>query len=147
MLTPTRKHIGKAVARGSRQAVAVQCLKEPATRKYLLKRIGVLVRNELISMCSDSTSSILRTQCVSELREFSWEKLLSELQAKAPVFLSILHQCTRTQRPRRNQHAVVGMCAAIILKHRFSKMSLVQRILSMILYAGHSGKQVFTVEI
>lgn len=122
--------------------MAVECLKEPGTRKYLLKRIGMLVRNELISMCSDSTSSILRQQSVSELKEFSWEKLLAELRANAPVFLSIVRECTRTRRLRPNQDAVLGMCAAILLKHRFSKMSLVQKILSLVLYGGHSGKQV-----
>ncbi len=127
--------------------MAVECLKDPATRKYLLKRIGVLVRNELISMCSDSTSSILRGQCVSELRDFSWEKLLTELEANAPVFLSILRESTRTRRPRPNRDAMMGMCATMLLKHRFSKMSLVQRVLSLILYAGHSGKRVYTVAI
>ena len=37
------------------------------------------------------------------------------------------------------------MCAAIVLKHRFAKMSLVQRILSMILYASivESGFVIF----
>ena len=30
----------------------------------------------------------------------------------------------------------------ILLKFRFAKMSLVQKIVSLILYAGHAGKQV-----
>lgn len=141
-LTPTRKHIGKAVARGRRQSVAIECLKEPSTRKHLLKRIGMLVRNELIALCSDSSNSILRQQCVSELKEFTWKKLLSELENKAPVFLTILRECTHTRRPRSNRDAVMGMCAAILLKHRFSNMSLVQKMMSLVLYGGHSGKQV-----
>ena len=146
-LTPTRKPIGKAVARGHRQGLAVECLKDPIIKRYLLKRIGVLVRNEHRYLCSDSTSSILRSQCVTDLREFSWEKLLDELKANAPIFLSILCECTRTRRPRGNQDAVVGMCAAIILKHRFSRMSLVQKILSLILYAGHTGMQVWRLVV
>ncbi len=122
--------------------MAVECLKQPGTRRYLLKRIGVLVRNELVAMCSDRTDSILRHQGTTELKTFSWEKLLDELEANAPVFLSILRECTRTRRPRTNQDAVVGMCAAVLLKYRYAKMSLVQRILSLVLYGGRSGKQV-----
>ena len=46
------------MARGSKKAIAMECLKDPVTRAYLLKGIGVLVRNELKAMCMDSTSSI-----------------------------------------------------------------------------------------
>ena len=145
VMTPSRKRLGRAMARGSRKAVAVECLKEPTTRKHLLKRIGMLVRNELMSMCSERTSSILSSQSVTDLWEFTWEKLLHELNMNAPVLLTILQECTNTRRPRPNQNAVIGMCTVILLKHRFQKMSLVQKILSLILYAGHSGKQVITI--
>ena len=96
-------------------------------------------------MCSEHTSSVLSSQSVTDLWEFTWEKLLHELKVNAPILLSILRECTKTRRPRPNQNAVIGMCAVILLKHRFKKMSLVQRILSLILYAGHSGKQVITI--
>ena len=81
-------------------------------------------------------------ESVLELKEFRGEKPLAELHANAPVFLSILRECTRTRRLRPNHDAELGMYAAIQLKHRFSKMSLVQKILSLVLYGGHSGKQV-----
>lgn len=141
-LTPSRKYIGKAIARGRRQTVAIECLREKRTRVYLLKRIGVALRNELRVMCSESTNSILSNQSVSELKDFTWNKLLSELEKYAPTFLMILRESTHTRRPRHNRNAVIGMCAALILKLRFSKMCLVQKIMSLILYGGHSGKQV-----
>ena len=122
--------------------MAIECLREHRTRRHLLKRVGMLVHNELILLCSDSTNSILRQQSVLQLKEFTWSKLSAELKNKAPTFLTILNECTHTRRPRSNQDAVIGMCAALLLKHRFSKMSLVQKIMSLILYDGHSGKQV-----
>ena len=146
-LTPTRKLIGKAVARGHRHSLAVECLKDPIIKRYLLKRIGVLVRNELRYLCSDSASSILRSQRVTGLKEFSWEKLLNELKASAPIFFSILCECTHTRGHRLNEAAVVGMCAAIILKHRYPMMCLVQKVLSLILYAGHTGMQVWRLVV
>ena len=74
-LTPSRNPIGKAVARGRRQSVAIECLREHRTRRHLLKRVGMLVRNELILLCSNSTNSILRQQSVLQLKEFMWSQL------------------------------------------------------------------------
>ena len=47
ILTPSCKHLGKAIARKSRQDVARECLREPRTRAYVMKQIGILVCNEL----------------------------------------------------------------------------------------------------
>ena len=94
------------------------------------------------AMCLDSTGSVLRNKSTQEMETFEWATLISELDRHAPVFLQILKSCTLMKKPRENHDAVIEMCAAIVLKHQFAKMSLVQRILSMILYAEHSGKQV-----
>ena len=88
-LTPTRKPAGKALARHSRCALMSELLKDPANTKYLLRRIGILLRRELALMCSDQTNSILRSQSMSDLRNFTWNSLLSELSLKAPTLLSI----------------------------------------------------------
>ena len=122
--------------------MAIECLKENMTKVYLYKRIGIIIPNELKVMCSDNTDSILSHQSVSELKDFTWSKLLSELENYAPIFLMILCECTRTRQPRYNRDAVIGMCAALVLKLRFLKMSLVEKIMSLVLYGGHSGKQV-----
>ena len=146
-LTPSRKRLGKALARGSRRVVAIECLKDPTTRRHILKKIGILVRNEMIAMCTDARGSILRSQSSSAFKEFSWDTLLCEAAETAPLLLNILQECVRSRRSRPNQSAVIGMCFAILLKHRFSKMSLVQRILTLILHAGHCGKQVIAIAI
>lgn len=144
VLTPSRKKLGKAVARRSRQTVARECFSEPITRAHLLRHIGMVIRNELKAMCSDKAMSILRTESAAlKLNMFSWDKLLTELSTYAPVFLTLLHAATYTRRSRDNQSAVIGICAAVLLKHRFHKMNLVQKLLSLILYSGHSSKKVF----
>ena len=61
---------------------------------------------------------------------------------EAPTLLALLEFCTYTRKPRVNRMAVLGMCVALLLKFSFHKMCLVQKIISLILYAGHSGKQV-----
>lgn len=135
------------MARSSRLAIAAECLKDDTTMKYIIKQIGVILKRELAAMCSDRVGSILKSTDKSDFAEFSWEKIIQELVTNAPTFLSIMSACTHTRRERNNRNNVIGMCAALLLKYRFSKMSLVQRLLSLILYAGHSGTQVNFIHV
>ena len=43
------------------------------------------------------------------------------------------------QKPHMNREATIGICAAIL---RYLKMNLAQKIISLVLYCGHSAKQV-----
>ena len=140
-LTPSRNRLGKALARGSRRVVAIEGLKDPTTRRHIMK-IGILVRNEIVAMCTDERGSILQQNSSSALKEFTWEKLLCEAAETAPILLNLLQECVQTRDSRPNQPGVIGMCFAILLKHRFSKMSLVQKIITLVLHAGHCGKQI-----
>ena len=77
------------MARGSKKAVALECLKDPMTRAYLLKGIGVLIQNELKAMCMDSRCSILRSGSAQDLKNFTWDTLLREAVETAPVLSEI----------------------------------------------------------
>lgn len=119
-----------------------ECMKYFLMQKYTIQILGQQLRIELASLCSEVTNSILQQQSPDALSEFSWGKLHDELDVTAPTFLSLLEMCTHTRRPRRNRMGVIGMCALLLLKYHFAKMSLVQRVVPLLLYAGHSGKQV-----
>ena len=127
------------MARRSKKTIAVESMRDPCTRQFLLKLFGREVRNEIRSMSSES---FLSSQSNELLKDFQWDRLLAELSCKAPVLLEILHEATKTRVPRSNSHLVIGTCAAILLKHRNAKMSLLQKIISLVLYAGHASKQV-----
>lgn len=142
VLTPSRKHMAKAIARKSKKAVAAEALKDPVTKKYILKKLGNELAKEVRGMASDSTNSILQSQNPEHLKGFAWEMLLNELSKFAPVLKSLLSSATSTRVHHSSTDAVIGMCAAILIKHRNSRMNLVQKINSLILYAGHSSKQV-----
>ena len=142
MLTPSRKRMGKAVARKSYKAVAEECWKSPDVRRYIMCQLGTLLRQELKKLCSDETQSILRTQSLSNNPRFSWSAIYCEIQLHAPLLFNLLLSMTKTRQARSNRKAVICVCAAVLLKYRFSKMSLLQKVVSLILYAGHSSKQV-----
>lgn len=71
---------------------------------------------------------------------YRWEKLIAELQVHAPTLLNILYACT--SKDRQNRNGTIGMCIAMILKLRYPRMSLVQKIISVILLSGNTSKQV-----
>ena len=142
MLTPSRKRIGKAVARGSRLAIVSHCLDDAVVRKHIISRIGKMVQSEVATLCSDRCNSILRRHSKEQLLKFKWENVNLEMGEHAPILLSLLHAATRTRRKRPNQEAVIAMCAAMMCKLRRPEMSTAQKTLSLILYAGHASKQV-----
>ena len=122
-----------------------QCYKDIVTRGYLLKKIGRLVQGEIKTMCSDRVASVLQSKDYKNLKEFKWDSVLNEIKTHAPVLLNILLSCTRTRHPRSNQAATMCFVASILFKFRYSRMNAVQKILSLVLYAGHCGKKVCVV--
>ena len=79
-----------------------------------------------------------------------------ELEKEAPITLSLLKQCAhikiRAHKPRSeggksrcripNEEAAVGMCFAILMRARSQRMTLVQHLISILLYGSHTPKQV-----
>ena len=57
-LTPTRKKVGKAVARGNKKAVIIECMKDPVMQKHIIMILGGRIRSELASMCSEAANSL-----------------------------------------------------------------------------------------
>ena len=67
---------------------------------------------------------------------------LDTLLSTAPVLLYILRMWIEAKKPHNNRTAVIGMYADLILRYCFTEMSLLQKIISLILNAGSSEKQV-----
>ncbi len=114
---------------------------------YVIKALGCVIRKEMKRMCSDTTDSVLKSAKKDDLSTFSWEILWKEMFTHAPTFSSMLTECTKTRSNKRNRQAIIGICAAILLKHRFGQMSLVQKILSIILFNGCASKSVSQLDI
>ena len=88
------------------------------------------------------STSGLSCQSSSKLQSFKWADLMDEMSTHAPTLVNILYSCTETRHPRTNRTATICVCAAILFKFRFSRMNLLQKIISLILHGGHCGKQV-----
>lgn len=134
--------MGRSIARGSKKSLIDQCHDDPETRKFMLNKIGRVLKGEMKIMSQVKTGSILRSGSYDDMKVFQWETLLEELKLHAPVLYNILDSCTSTKHQRINRSATIGICAAILLRYRCSRMSLVQKVLMLVLHASHCGKQV-----
>ena len=132
LLTPSRKGLGKAIAHGSKNSVAKRCLEDPITNKFLFEFIGLKLRRELRSVVSDSTNSLLWSKSAEDMKLFSWSRVLDELAQHAPTLVFILRACLKTKTVKKDTTSIIGACAVILLKHRYNKMSMFKKIVSML---------------
>ena len=93
-------------------------------------------------MCSDKVNSILQNKSADALKLFSWDVLMKELVEHVPTLLQVLRGCTIHMKKGNLMHSTICVCATIILHFKNQKMNLLQRIISFVLYAGHSAKLV-----
>ena len=141
-MTPSRKNICKSLARGSHAALARQCLDNALIRQNILSGLCRIIRREISKLCSNASCSILLDKSSNTLKSFKWESLLGELEKNSPTLLAILNASTSSR--SNPQKSTVGLIAAILMKNRRKDASLLQRLLSIILYSGHASKRVMT---
>lgn len=146
VLTPmaSPQKVWEVACQRGKVSIAAQCLRDPDCRKHVVAGIGRVLRSELAVMCSKSFGSILRSNFPENLKSFNWDQVISEMQACTPTLLH-LQSCMRTRRGfyKHKQKSFIGFCVSIMCKYRCPKMSLFQKMISLVLYAGHSSKQVY----
>ena len=145
------KKLGKSVGRRNCGSIAKQVMSHGRIRKCILQKVGKILKKDMEHICSKKASSLLRMNTPDALRSFTWEDLVQELEKLSPTFYQVLKQCVHRRRRnfsrrgvtyRVNDNAVIGICAAILLRHHNTHLNLVQRIVSTLLYSGHAPKQV-----
>ena len=107
-------------------------------------------------MCSNKSDSILRSRDPKNLRNFDCDSVISEMEKYTPTLLKILKEVTKPHKKRKKQahkrndrassnkqNAIIATSAAILCKNHNLSMCLLQKIISLILQAGHSSKQVY----
>ena len=144
-LTPSRKRYGKLIARGSRYSIAHQCLDDPKCRKHVISAVGHQIKAEVRALCANNTNSVQRKKDAKSLKTFAWGPIVNEAKKHAPTLVELLRISTQTGKRRNlqgNHDTLIGLCISMICKHRNPSMALFQRVVSLVLYAGHSGKKV-----
>ena len=146
VLTPSRKRYGKLIARGSCNSIARQCLDDVKCRQHVIAAIGHQIKAEVWALCANNMDSVQRNKDAKTLKTFSWDPIVIEAKQYAPTLFELLRVSTQTNkktvRLQDRNNALIGLCISVICKHRNPSKALFQRVVSLVLYAWHSGKKV-----
>ena len=141
IFTPTRRKICKLLIRRNYRSFATTTLQNQAASKAMLKVLGRKLRGEVASLCSTRSPSVLSLKPKDGI-DGVINSLMSEMGTKAPTLLSLLRWTLKTRQDHGNTGVIIGMITSIMCKHRKASVCLFQRIVSLVLYTGHSSKQV-----
>ncbi len=140
VLTPSRCALGKTLGRSCRQSFAKHAYRDSAVRRYFVQLISKECKAEIKKLCSKG--SVLLKKEKEDLTTFSWQAFVKTVERNAPTLSALLHSLISTS--SLDHHAIVGVCIAILVKSRCPSACLIQRIVSLVLYAGHCSKQLST---
>ena len=142
-LTPTRKVLAKCLARGSAVSVA-ECVRNKKTQKHVIIALAQNIRKELKELCSRRVMLLQRARDSSTLQGFNWDAIVDEATEHAPNLVQLLGECTKRKKSEITQKSMIGMLLSLLCKNHNPKITLFQRMISLVMYAGHSAKKVST---
>ena len=139
VLHGTPKRVSKPLALGQRRTAVVRLMSSDSSRVLVLSEIGKIVQKE-IKLCSNNYHSIIREHSPTALEYFSWRTIILEVMHKAPTLYTIIDKCLMSS--NESSRHLLCVVASVVLKSRNPHMCMVQAMVSILMYAGHAGKQV-----
>ena len=118
-------------------------MKRAAIKNAIVVSMGRILQNEVAAICSDNFESILRLKTKDSVKDINHiiSTIKKELNRKAPTLLSLLQWCLK-KKVRSNSDELIATIVSIMCKHRRPSACIIQRVISLIQYSGHSSKQV-----
>lgn len=140
--TPRRRKLTRLLIRGKPQSVANQIMLDSRYCQSVLTRIGCVIGKEVASLCSDNLSSVLRKTEKENLMTFKWDELFQEATQYAPCLVKILVVAFKVMNKKKSYIQPISLIISLLCTFRRRTMNMVQKIISVILFAGHCSKQV-----
>ena len=103
---------------------------------YAIGSLALQVCKEMSDICSLQHNSLLRDSHKA-IKEFSWQVILTEFAYKLPTLLALLKGIL----PKLDDKFLTFIIA-MILKKKCKHMSLVQHVISVLLYGNATSKEV-----
>jgi hypothetical protein len=144
-LTPRRKTYGKILARSlnTSKSLALRVMKDPQALKWIVGGVGKILHYEIRRLCCESTNSVIKSKSKDHISIFPWTLLRNEISKYCPTFNALLLKSTATNSKRCNQTHLISVIVCMLCKFRCSDVSLLQRMVSALLYSGHVGTAVY----
>lgn len=134
-----------------RESIARQVMKDKRIRSKVVEIMSTDAGKEMKKLCSKKVNSVLRKRDFSTIQTFNIQAVIKEMEEHAPSVLTILRGCLLGRKPSKQKKMksriididlLVSVCCALLLRGRSQRMNLLQRIISIVLYCGHTSKRV-----
>lgn len=124
-------------------------MKSTSLRDEVLQNVCSAIQSECKSLCKAGPGavSLLRKVSVSDMKAFTWQRLLLFLSKRAPVLLAIVKAAMQKSHSREFNSAAAGMAIAIMLNARNMFLCHTQAVLSVFLHHSGASKEVIYIYI
>ena len=134
--TPSRKRAVASLSRRSYKAAASNIATSKLSATHVLNKVTQQIRTEMSDICSDRHKSMLK-KSDEAIKAFSWQELIAEFKQWVPTLFKLLKKIL----PKSDEQ-FLAFFISMLLKKRSKFMSLVQRVVSVMLYGNATHKQV-----
>ena len=153
MLGECEGKVARNLLGGHAPSIAKAVMAMSDVRESLFSLFLHSINEECNNLCRRSPESIslFRKMPLSQIVDFNWSALVSELQSRAPLLYKALSSIAAHSDPRNKSkvgaahYPGICMAAAVILKERNREMCGVQSVLSLLMYSCHCEKKVQSV--
>ena len=104
--------------------------------------MGKAISYEIKTLCSNRVNSVLKSKDRLHLSKFPWTDVVNEIIEHCPLLFSLLFATTKTKAEKPSRLNFICAIVCMLAKFHNSNMSLLQRLITVILYAGHTGTAV-----
>jgi hypothetical protein len=137
-LPPSLRSTGRSLGRKSRKSLVNQVIKDTRMKGMVLKKVGAILRKEQKQLCG--LNSCFSKKNVTALETFTWSHFITQLKANAPSLFTVLAESV--EKTGLKKDIAIVFCAALLVRSHSSRANIVQRMMSLLLYASHAPKQV-----
>ena len=135
-ITPRRKKAVISLSHGRYRSAANNIVAFSKTHKYVLSAVTKQIHGEMKSICSVNYNSVLRGEH-ENVKHFNWGAIWNEFSLKLPTLVLFLQKLLP-----KSDNKFLSFLICVIIKHRCKHMSLFQRVISVLMYAHGTSKQV-----
>ncbi len=101
---------------------------------------GQMLQKEVIFLCSNSHKILLTEEPNKDLDGLV-KHIICEVHDRVPTLFLLLGWAMKTRQPHSNTNIPISTITSMICKHRKACACQFQRLISLVLYNGHSSKQ------
>jgi len=136
-ITPRREEATVRLARRSYPSMATSVVKNFSSDS--INALSNQINKEMDVVCSTKTDTVFHKDC-DEI-DFSWDRVWRDVELYLPTLLSLLISI-KGEKSGTDCKPLMCTIVSMLLKHHFHELSLLQGVISVLLYGNSAHKPV-----